>query len=245
MNTMSIEPDSIERTDGSTSSVSSRSHRVWQRAADIALLLVSISIIGYAGSLVVGPRRSTFEAATTHLSANDWERIARGGTRFGPAGKRVEVVVFSDFQCPYCEAFSRAVKQLDPALRADATFEFRHFPLTSLHPHAFEAAIAAECGGRQGKFGELHDDLFKYQDSIGIKPWDWYARNAAVSDLAEFNRCVDLAAPRARIDSDLAESRLLHLRGTPTVIVDGAILPGTPNVAELSSALRAAEHAHR
>lgn len=78
----------------------------------------------------------------------------------------VTVVEFSDFQCPFCEQFfSNTWPQLKKEYidTGKITFAYRHFPLTSIHPNAMPAAIAAECANEQGKFWEYHDLLFQNQ----------------------------------------------------------------------------------
>jgi protein-disulfide isomerase len=64
---------------------------------------------------------------------------------------------YGDFECPYCGAAYADVKQVRERLGDGLTFEFRHFPIESKHPHALQAAEAAEAGRAQGKFEEMHD----------------------------------------------------------------------------------------
>jgi protein-disulfide isomerase len=86
----------------------------------------------------------------------------------GNKNAKVTVVEFSDFQCPFCEQF---FKNTYPQLKKEyidngkIAFYYRHFPLTSIHPYAKSAAIAAECANDQGKFWEYHDLLFQNQNS--------------------------------------------------------------------------------
>ena len=77
----------------------------------------------------------------------------------------VTVVEFGDFECPYCGAEEPVLKQLlqdHPEVR----LVFKNFPLTSIHPHAQPAAIAAECALDQGKFWEMHDAIYRNQGTI-------------------------------------------------------------------------------
>ena len=81
----------------------------------------------------------------------------------GPAGAPVTLVIYGDYECPYCQEAFRAVKQLreDETVTEQTRFVFRNFPLTSVHPHAQQAAKAAEAAAAQGQFWEMHDMLYE------------------------------------------------------------------------------------
>src|SRR4051812_11921351 len=77
------------------------------------------------------------------------------------AAEQVEVVLYSDFQCPFCAQFASAFRELQSkgVVGARATVRFKHFPL-GMHPAAQLAHQAALAAGEQGKFWEMHDRLF-------------------------------------------------------------------------------------
>jgi hypothetical protein len=118
---------------------------------------------------------------------------------FGPdrhvMGKSgVMIREFSDFQCPYCK---QLMLQTMPSLRFRfidkglAKFAFHHLPLTSIHPHALEAGIAAECAGTQGKFFAYHDLLFTlgFNDLLGL------ARSTQLN-VGAFDQCLKSEATK-------------------------------------------------
>ena len=81
----------------------------------------------------------------------------------GVEDAKVVLVVFSDFQCPYCATFAREVfpKLVDEYVGpGKLRIYFKHFPLTAIHPLATRAAEVAECARRQGRFWQVHDALF-------------------------------------------------------------------------------------
>ena len=81
-----------------------------------------------------------------------------------PMGFRcVEQVEYGDYECPHCGQAHHVVKQLRQLMGHRMSFAFRHFPLTTIHPHAQLAAEAAEAAGMQGKFWEMHYILFEHQ----------------------------------------------------------------------------------
>jgi protein-disulfide isomerase len=83
----------------------------------------------------------------------------------------VTLVEYGDYQCPYCGEYFSTVKQVVATYNTEITFQFRNFPLTSLHPNAFAGARAAEAAGIMGKFWQMHDLLYTqnqaYYDSNG------------------------------------------------------------------------------
>ena len=82
----------------------------------------------------------------------------------GPATAPVTIVEYGDYECPFCGAAHASIKQVEQLLGDDLMFAFRHFPLSQIHPHAFQAALAAESAGAQGRFWDMHDLLFTHQD---------------------------------------------------------------------------------
>src|SRR3954452_6612907 len=84
----------------------------------------------------------------------------------GPATAPVTLVEYGDYECPYCRAAVAIVDELQRVLPNQLGFVFRHFPLENLHPHALRAAEAAEAAGSQGRFFEMHAELFEHQAAL-------------------------------------------------------------------------------
>src|SRR5262249_19545029 len=79
-------------------------------------------------------------------------------------GASVTVIEYSDFQCPYCAEIHQSLKKLAEA--SEIKWVYRNLPLTSIHPHALQAAQAAECAGQQDRFWEYADALFESQAEL-------------------------------------------------------------------------------
>lgn len=171
-------------------------------------------------------------------SIERWRAIAAEGRAMGPAGAKVLVTEFSDFQCPYCRAVQPALKALRSRFPGDAAVVYRHYPLAT-HPFAYEAALAAECAGAQGRFEPYHDLLFSSQESLGVVSWGHLAALAGVPDTAALMRCVRDRTPAWRVDRDISVARELHLLGTPSIMVNETLLGGTPSYSELESRVKA------
>ncbi|WP_309670841.1 thioredoxin domain-containing protein [Gemmatimonas sp.] len=161
------------------------------------------------------------------------------GRRMGPESAPVALLVFSDFQCPFCSVLQQNLKRIRERYPDAIRVEYRHMPIENLHPYAFDAALAAECAGDQDRFERFHDALFESQDSIPSEQWSAFARKSGVADVAAFERCVTSRRFDTRVKADMAQARTLKLSGTPSVIVGSTLLGGTPSVSVLDSIVRA------
>jgi len=85
----------------------------------------------------------------------------------GPAEAAVTLVEYGDYECPYCGAAYPIVKDLQARMGDKLRFVFRNFPISTSHPHAEQAAEAAEAGAAQGRFWEMHDLLYENQARLG------------------------------------------------------------------------------
>lgn len=89
-------------------------------------------------------------------------KIVLGNAPTRGTGK-VTLVEYSDFQCPFCQRAFPTVQKILSEYDGEVLFAYKHFPLTSIHPHAQKAAEASECARDQDKFWEFHDKLFATQ----------------------------------------------------------------------------------
>lgn len=137
----------------------------------------------------------------------------------------VKIVEYSDFQCPACAAFQPVVNDMLDTFGDRVSFEYRHFPLSALHPYAEQAARAAEAAGQQGKFFEFHDKLFAEQDSwsAGAAPTTFFLRYAGDLglDVDQFRLQLRSSLLRDEVRSDAAEGQKAGLTGTPTFFLNG------------------------
>lgn len=141
---------------------------------------------------------------------------------FGPdrhlMGKTgVMIREFSDFECPYCKQF---MLQTMPSLKSKfiekglAKFAFHHLPLTSIHPKALKAGIAAECAGMQGKFFAYHDLLF----TLGLNDFQNLARSTQLN-VGAFDQCLKSDATKQMVLKEASYAAALQINSTPSVFV--------------------------
>jgi len=114
-------------------------------------------------------------------------------------------------------------------------YEFRHFPLASIHPQAQKAAEAAECAGEQGRFWEMHDLLFARQDgwSGQVAALDTFKQMAGelALDQAQFDACLDGGTYAGKVAADQDAGIAAGVSGTPAFLVNGGLLSGAQGFA--------------
>ena len=146
----------------------------------------------------------------------------------GQGTAKVALIEYGDFQCPACGQYYPAVEQVYEKYQDQITFQFRHFPLTSIHPNAFAGSRAAEAAGKPGKFFEMYQQLYTNQDSWSenntpSKVFEKYANNIGL-DVTKFKADFASAAVNDAIQADLAAGEKLGVNSTPTFVLDGKII---------------------
>ncbi|HEY2815892.1 MAG TPA: thioredoxin domain-containing protein [Casimicrobiaceae bacterium] len=157
----------------------------------------------------------------------------------GPADAPMSVVEYGDFECPNCKQAAPAVKLLLRHFSDRVRFVYRHFPLEEVHPHAFQAAEAAECAGEQGKFWPMHDLLFANQADLKLPQLQGYAARLPL-DPACYATAMDEHRHLPRIRAHMQSGRDSGCRHTPTFFVDGRIQDVSFSLRALFDAVEAA-----
>jgi len=138
-----------------------------------------------------------------------------------------EVVLteYGDFQCPACAQFYPLVKDLMEQYGESIAFEYKHFPLVSIHPFAVPAAKAAEAAGVQGKFFEMHDKLFENQNawSRSAAPQAFFVKYAEEIglDVSLFKQHMRASLIDDLISSQFSEAQEKGLTSTPSFLLNG------------------------
>lgn len=158
----------------------------------------------------------------------DSERVpVSGAPRLGPARAPVTVVVFSDFECPYCARGRHIASDLRTAFPESVRIVWRHHPLPR-HPNAGPAAEAAqEVFVQRGHaaFWRFHDLLFIHQDRLTREDLERYAQRVG-ADVAGLRRALDEGTHREAIEADQALAQRLNITGTPAFVINGTVLAG-------------------
>jgi formate-nitrite transporter family protein len=154
----------------------------------------------------------------------------------GPADARVTLVEYGDFECPSCGAMYLVIKQAERAFGSNLRVVFRHFPLRASHPHALQAAVAAEAAAEQGQFWAMHDRLFEHQTALGDEHLLHHARKLGL-DTERFRASLAAPAHGERVRDDLTSGAQSGVRGTPTLFINGMRYDGPTDRRSLVDAL--------
>ena len=143
---------------------------------------------------------------------------------FGPASAPVEIIEFSDFQCPFCQRLIGTLEQLKSEYGSDIRLVFKDYPLPN-HAQAFKAAEAGHCANQQGTFWELHDTMFSRQSELGVDDLKSHAGELGM-DQAAFDACLDSGRFAEQVNADLRAGQLYGVSSTPTVFINGRAVEG-------------------
>lgn len=184
-------------------------------------------IIAILGGIVFVTNHNNRQGKASVTSSSQPTNHVEGSTSTG-----VTLVEYGDYQCPVCDNFYVATKQVAAQYSTKIIFQFRNLPLTSIHQNAFAAARAAEAAGLQNKFWEMHDLLYTNQSAWSASSnaqsfFSAYATQLGL-DVNRFKQ--DYASERVNnlINADLAAFQNTHDdMATPTYYLDGKKLNNT------------------
>ncbi|MEM9463580.1 MAG: thioredoxin domain-containing protein [Myxococcota bacterium] len=146
----------------------------------------------------------------------------------GPSDALVTIVMWTDYQCPYCARVQATMAQLEEEYGRSVRFVHKHNPLT-FHPRAMPAALAAEAAHRQGKFWKMHDRLFEHPKELTDKNFRRWAKKIGLR-AKRFAQDLDDPQLRARVERDQRQAMTLGARGTPAFFINGRFLSGAQPV---------------
>ena len=208
-------------------------------AVIVVVILVFVGIFAF-GNKSTGTTGSGTGKASQHIE--------------GLGQDHVTLVEYGDYECPYCGQYFPIVKQIVAEYNSQITFQFRNFPLTSLHPNAFAGARAAEAASLQGKFWQMHDLLYEqneeyYASNETDSNWvgasnpqpffDQYATQLGLN-VTKFNQDYNSNQVDETVNADMAAGNKLGIDATPTFILDGKQISVGESASEFQSLINAA-----
>ena len=146
----------------------------------------------------------------------------------GPKNAPITVVLFSDFQCPFCGRVEPSITELEKAYPGKVRVAWKNYPLP-FHNNAKPAAEAALAANEQGKFWQMHDILFKNQQALTAADLEKYAKEIGL-DLGKFKAAIDSHKFAAQIEADTKQGSSLGVQGTPAAFVNGNLVSGAQPV---------------
>jgi protein-disulfide isomerase len=154
----------------------------------------------------------------------------------GAAGAPLELVMFGDFQCPYCLGAQSVVRRVRDRLGDRLRFAFRHLPIGERHPLAHAAAEASEAAAAQDRFWEYHDALYAAQSRLSGPLLLALARELRL-DADRFASELEDGRWRERVARDVRSAQASGARGTPAFFVNGRLHDGAFDAGSLVAAL--------
>jgi protein-disulfide isomerase len=206
-----------------------------ERLLNVAIGVLTLTSLTLTGLLIRRELLPKQQSELHFVTDKNWRMYSRDGVSSGETSSPVTLIIFSDYQCPFCKALDPAVSALKRKYHGSLHVVFHHFPLSGIHPYARGAALAAECANSRGKFAELDSVLFLHQEKLGSVSWGWFGMQAGISDTAWLNRCVADSGFVKRVDSDKQLGDLVPVAGTPTIFINELRVDGNLGFAALDS----------
>ncbi|MCC3292123.1 thioredoxin domain-containing protein [Arthrobacter sp. zg-Y1110] len=207
------------------------------RKSILALLIAWLLAVGTLVSCAASDSESSGGTATaeaspsaeTSIPADRMEQVAPADARAitDPADPKATLVLFTDYQCPYCAQMDTLIQQAKNDYGDDVRILVRNYPLPK-HQNAAPAARAVEAAAEQGAQEEMAASIFEHQE-------DWknesdvddlfvsYAEDLGL-DTEKFQADYTSDAIKDRVARDLEDAQDLQLRGTPSLILDNKML---------------------
>jgi protein-disulfide isomerase len=155
----------------------------------------------------------------------------------GPRTASITIVMFSDFQCPFCARVISTLKQIEETYKGKVRFAFKNLPLP-FHNNAALAAEAALAAQEQGKFWEYHDMLFTHQQELDRASLEKHAQALGL-DLPKFKAALDSHKYKKRLEQESKEASAAGATGTPTFFINGKKLVGAQPFETFKAAIEA------
>jgi protein-disulfide isomerase len=160
------------------------------------------------------------------MSRTEWEAfltvpVTEGRDHIqGQADAPATLVQYGDYECPYCGEAYPIIKEIQSEMGERLRFVFRNFPISTSHPHAEQAAEAAEAANAQGKFWEMHDLLYERQQHLTDEDLHRYAEELGL-DVERFDKEMAEHVQAQRVHEDFMSGVRSGVNGTPTFYING------------------------
>jgi len=204
-----------------------KSRSTLDTAASVAVLVAALAMAGRAMSATVRRPSTRPAPALTPVWVEDWKTLASAGQQLFDSAAAVQLVVFSDFECPYCRRFHQRLRQVSDSLGLSIGLTLVHYPL-STHRFALPSARMFECTDSPREALRMAEALYEKQDSLGLLSWEALAVSAGATAPQRVAAC---ALDTAQVDAILKGVRAgdrIAIRGTPTVLINGWRFPSPP-----------------
>jgi protein-disulfide isomerase len=196
-------------------------------------IITTLLVAGFIGFLWIGDTNSSMDTQATPAGAAKVTHIS------GKQDAAVSLVEYSDFQCPACGAYYPVIEQVIEKYKDQISFEYRHYPLTTIHQNAFAAARASEAAGKQGAFWEMYRLLFANQaawsgSGAAQTTFEGYAKQLRL-DINAYKTDFASSETNSSINASIKEFNALGLpKSTPTFLLNGKKIEVRNNLEDFS-----------
>lgn len=198
-----------------------------------AWIIFIIIVVILLGGLIILSNQNKIDVSKVNTSTIQPARPSSGNIAdhvFGNAASKVILIEYGDFQCPGCGSVYPTLKTLSEKYQNQIAFVFRNFPLTTLHPNARAAAATAEAAGLQGKYWQMHNQLYETQSTWEGASIDErtsiflsYAKQLGLNT-DTYNKDLAGTAINQKISFDQALGDKDNVTGTPSLYLDGKVV---------------------
>ena len=197
-----------------------------------SLVIASVLALGGVASCAApesAPETTATASAAPSISAEQLDIVAPADARAitNPADPQATLVLFTDYECPYCAKMDPLIQQANEDYGDQVRILIRNYPLAK-HVNAEPAAQAVEAAAEQGALEEMAATIFEHQAdwAAEIDPDETFAQYAddLGLNLEKFRADYSSEAIQARVAKDLQDAKSLQVKGTPTLILDGQVL---------------------
>jgi protein-disulfide isomerase len=154
----------------------------------------------------------------------------------GSLNSPINLVEYGDYQCLVCKMALSIIKQLNKEFGNNMCFVFRHFPLRTSHPFAFEAAKAAEAAALQNKFWEMHELIYAKQFELNEQIWPQLAEELKL-DVEKFKQDFHSSSIEEKVQNTFLAGVRSGVNGTPCFFINGTRFDGDASYDNLKQAL--------
>jgi protein-disulfide isomerase len=170
--------------------------------------------------------------ATKDMRIPNYDKAPAGATPANFKGSNSAPVVleeFADFECPTCAVVHPKMSEIISKYGNRVKVIFRNYPLSQIHPKSYDASVAAEAAGLQGKYWEMQNMIFNNQNSWKVsqnhkKEFEGYAQKLGL-DVDKFSSDMLGLPAKSRVDADINRGRALKITSTPSVLINGVQVP--------------------
>jgi protein-disulfide isomerase len=150
----------------------------------------------------------------------------------------ITLMMFGDYESPACAKAHKVVKELLETFPQEVKFIFRHFPLLKIHQKAHKAAEASLAAAQEGKFWEMHNELFDNRHSLGVISLKAHARAVGVKSKKFLDELIN-SHYGLYVQDDLREGLNLGVRDVPAIFINGKRFEGDPTIKSLTTLIKA------